>query len=316
MPMNAFDSLRGLRWIFLAILMGGLLVPPAANLRAQDSGQTLTKNYDSLGRLLLCHFESAPFPHPARAAGHDYHGEHFSAAEHYSDNTVALFVPNGFRTGDQVDFVIHFHGWRNTVAGTLNQYHPVEQFVVSGRNAILIVPEGPRVAPDSFGGKLEDTNGFARFMAEAMTTLKQAAVVTNPRAEIGRIILSGHSGGYEVMAAIVDHGGLSQHIREVWLFDALYAGDDQFAAWQKREHGRLLDIYTDHGGTRQETEGLMHALQIQKVALFSGEGGVATPDVLRTNRWVFLHSDLAHDEVFARRDTFKLFLQTSCLDSR
>ena len=69
--------------------------------------------------------------------------------------------------------------------------------------------------------------------------------------------MSGHSGGYHVMAAIVDHGGLSDKIKEVWLFDALYGGTDNFVTWQKSENGRLLDIYTDHGGTKEETETLM-----------------------------------------------------------
>ena len=30
------------------------------------------------------------------------------------------------------------------------------------------------------------------------------------------------------MASILDHGGLPENIREVWLFDALYAGTRYF----------------------------------------------------------------------------------------
>ncbi|MEI9961819.1 MAG: hypothetical protein WDM76_12005 [Limisphaerales bacterium] len=98
------------------------------------------------------------------------------------------------------------------------------------------MPEGPRNASDSFGGKLEDTNGFKNFMIEAIANL-QKNNVAKTNSEIGNIILSGHSGGYHVMAAILDRGGLSDKIKEAWLFDALYGGTENFVAWQKKENG-------------------------------------------------------------------------------
>jgi D-alanyl-D-alanine carboxypeptidase/D-alanyl-D-alanine-endopeptidase (penicillin-binding protein 4) len=299
---------------------------------------TLESRYASLGTLLVTQFISAPFPHPARAEGHKHHDEFFSAAEHYSNSTVAMFIPKHFRATGKVDFVIHFHGWNNTVAGTLEQFAVVEQFAASGKNAVLIVPEGPFKALDSFGGKLEDTNGFKIFMAETVEKLRasgllaaserglQPALTSVGQAtrmrpegrapEVGNVILSGHSGGYHVMAAIVDHGGLSKNIREVWLFDALYGGTENFAAWQKREDGRLLDIYTDHGGTKGETENLMAFYRTNGVSYFAAEGTNAVPDNLRTNRLVFLHSDMTHNDVFARRNTFEKFLKTSCLQNQ
>ena len=116
------------------------------------------------------------------------------------------------------------------------------------------MPQGPCDAPDSFGGKLEDPDGFKRFMDEVMATLRQQSALKKKDFTLGNIILSGHSGGYEVMSAIVDCGGLTDHVKEVWLFDALYAQTDKFLAWFDKQHGRLLDIYTEHGGTKGETE--------------------------------------------------------------
>jgi len=278
--------------------------------RADDSWQV---KYAPWGTLLVTQFQSAPFPHPARAGGHKYHDEFFSAAEHYSDSTVALFIPAPIRATDKVDFVIHFHGWRNTVAGTLDQFALVEQFARSGRNAVLIVPEGPANAPDSFGGKLEDTNGFARFMAEAVGKLGASRWLATTHFQIGNIILSGHSGGYHVMAAILDHGGMSDHIKEAWLFDALYGGTENFVAWQKRENGRLVDLYTDHGGTKEETEALMGFYRTNGVGFFAAEETNAVTQNLVTNKIIFLHTELTHDEVIFRRDEFRRFLQTSCL---
>src|SRR5262249_18067174 len=149
------------------------------------------------------------------------------------------------------DFVVHFHGWRQHLPGVLDHYKPIEQLVESRRNAILIVPQGPKDAPDSFDGKLEDEAGFSRFMSEVIQTLKQKSALKKKDAAIGQLILSGHSGGYQVISSIVDRGGLTDHVKEVWLFDALYAQTDKFLAWFEKGNKRLIDIYTDHGGTKQ-----------------------------------------------------------------
>ena len=281
--------------------------------RSVPGPEAVEQEYAPYGHLIVTQLTNAPFPHPARAEGHTYHGELYSAKEHYSDSTVAIFVPKHFKPADKVDFVVHFHGWRHTVAGTLEEYRLIQQFAASGKNAVLIVPQGPYNAPDSFGGKLEDTNGFKNFMMEAVATLKSSGVLAQTNFEIGNIILSGHSGGYHVMAAILDHGGLSQNIQEAWLFDALYGNTENFTAWQKRENGRLLDIYTDHGGTEGETSNLMATLKTGGVGFFFNEDTNATPQELQTNQLVFLHSDLPHGDVVAKRGTFREFLESSCL---
>ena len=281
--------------------------------RSIPGPEAVEQEYAPYGHLLLTQLTNAPFPHHARTEGRTYHGELYSAREHYSDSTVAIFVPKNFQPTDKVDFLVHFHGWRHTVAGTLDEYQLISQFAASGKNAVLIVPQGPYNSPDSFGGKLEDTNGFKNFMMEAVATLKGSGVLAQTNFEIGNIILSGHSGGYHVMAAILDHGGLSQNIRETWLFDALYGNTENFTAWQKRENGRLLDIYTDHGGTEGETSNLMATLKTNSVSFFFNEDTNATPPELQTNHLVFLHSDLVHNDVVAKRGTFREFLQTSCL---
>lgn len=301
------DGIKRLCIIALAALLPG-------SLRADDSAAALVAAYAPLGNLIITQFVSAPFPHPARAAGHTYHGTFYSAAEHYSDGTVAMFIPKNFRVTDRVDFVVHFHGWRHTVAGTLPEYKLIDQFAAAGRNAILIVPQGPYNVPDSFGGKLEDTNGFSRFMAEAVDKLRASGALGRTNFSIGKIILSGHSGGYEVMSAIVDHGGLSDKIREVWLFDALYAGTERFVAWQKAQAGRFVDIYTDHGGTEGETGDLMASFRTNGVSFFFSEDTNAVPAALATNKLVFLHTDMVHNDVVSKRGTFQEFLETSCLD--
>jgi hypothetical protein len=58
---------------------------------------TLPQLYAPQGELLLAHLASAPFPHPQRAQGHKYKDQFYPAAEHYSNDTVAIFIPKGFR---------------------------------------------------------------------------------------------------------------------------------------------------------------------------------------------------------------------------
>jgi hypothetical protein len=133
---------------------------------------------------------------------------------------------------------------------------------------------------------------------------------------LGNIILSGHSGGYQVISSIVDRGGLTDHVKEVWLFDALYARTDKFLAWWDKSLGRLIDIYTEHGGTKSETEKLLATLKDRGTNLFSSKDTETTPANLRENRILFLFTDLPHDDVIHKRKDFELFLSTSCLAGR
>jgi len=275
-------------------------------------GETLPERYAGSGELIVTQMASAPFPHPNRAEGHRYKEQFYPAKEHYSDNTVAIFIPKGFRESGRIDFIVHFHGWKSHVERVLGVYQLIEQLVESRRNAVLVVPQGPRDASDSFGGKLEDAEGFKRFMAEVVETLRQRSGLKKKDFALGQIVLSGHSGGYQVISAIVDHGGLTEHVREVWLFDALYAQTSRFLAWIDRKQGRFIDLYTEHGGTKAETEGLMATLKQRGTAFFAGKESEVKPADLQGNRLVFLYTDLAHGEVVHKRQEFRDFLKTSC----
>lgn len=289
--------------------LAGIMFAATATCRAAS----LEEAYAGQGQLLVTQFVSAPFPHPARADGYTYKGKSYPAKEHYIDSTVAIFIPKSFRETGSVDLVIHFHGWFNTVGGTLAGFQLIEQLVASGKNAVLVVPEGPHNAPDSFGGKLEDPEGFKRFLTEITATLKQRHIFKNDF-QLGKIILSGHSGGYRVISAILDRGGMTSSIKEVWLFDALYAEADKFLTWFDHEHGRLIDIFTDNGGTKDDSEALMGALKVRGTPFVSIEETAISPELLRTNNLLFIHTDLGHNDVVAKRQQFAQYLRASCLD--
>lgn len=304
--LNRYDSAPGRKRTDELDEIGVLLARSAFR-----TDEPLPKKFSALGTLVVTQLLAAPFPHPARADGFTRKGEVFSAAKNYADSTVAFFIPKGFRPSDKADLVVHFHGWRNTVAGVLEQFRLIEQFAASGKNAVLIVPQGPRLAADSFGGKLEDTNGFKVFLTEAMEKLVASGATGAKKLRVGNVILSGHSGGYHPMAAILERGGVP--VREAWIFDGLYGDVEKFVSWQQRSGGRLLNIYTDRGGTKAESEKLM-VDYTQRGVKFSRleETNSVTAD-LRDRKITFIHTDLAHDEAIFRRNQFQKFLQTSCL---
>jgi len=146
-------------------------------------------------------FPEAPYPYSSRASGHVYEKKLYEAATHYADNTVAIFVPAGYTPTASVDFIVHFHGWRNHVARALDEYQMRQQVAASGLNAILVVPQGPYDAPDSDFGRLEHEPGaFAALLNHLASFLVQQHVLTSTK--INRITLSAHSGGYGGLSGV------------------------------------------------------------------------------------------------------------------
>jgi hypothetical protein len=279
-------------------------------LLAQES----SKRFAEYGELIITHLSSAPFPHPRRAAGHTYQKQLYPAEQHYNDSSVALFIPRGFQQTEAVDLVVYLHGWRNNIDTALGKYSLPQQIYESGKNAILVFPEGPRNAPDSYAGKLEDAGGLQRFVADVAAFLFKGAKIKTP--SVGMVILSGHSGGYEGIAYALMRGGIPEKVREVYLFDALYSETEKFTYWINRYNGKFINIYTDSGGTKRDTEAMMEDFSGWGVPYRSVEEGAMTSSDLRNNRILFIHTNLEHDLVVAGRMQFREFLKSSCLTNR
>lgn len=266
---------------------------------------------DAPGRTILRSFASAPFPHRSRTGGHDYSGQHY-AADRYQDGTVGIFLPPGYRPGAAVDYIVHFHGWNNDVAGVFNRYGLREQLTRSGRNAVLLVPQGPKDAPDSGDGKLElDANGLAALLRDVTAYLRGQSLIRT--ANIGRVVLTAHSGGYGGAGGSLARGGMDAHISDVILFDSAYGYYDAFAAWAKGAPDRhLLSIFTDDTSTGNAA--LMGMLQASKPNLYVYLGKDMSLEKLRTRAPTFvLTTEVAHDDLMQKFDWYALFLQTTAL---
>ncbi len=274
--------------------------------------QSLETRYSDYGDIVIAKLGAAPFPHPKRENGHTYNNQSFSSYEHYSDSTVVMFIPKGYFITGTVDLVIYFHGWWNNVDSALNQFKLIEQFSKSKKNAIFVFPEGPKNSPDSFGGKLEDSAGLRIFINEVMKTLQENGKIK--KRKLGQVILAGHSGAYRVMAFSLMRSGIPEYVKEVYLFDALYGQLEKYVYWFDHFNGKLINIFTDDGGTKEQSEILMDDLKGWGIPYFYNTEDEIKPDDLKNNKLIFVHSKLGHNDVISKKEQFLQFLNASCLN--
>lgn len=290
---------------FTLIIVLGIIFPQLS------LSQPLTERYSHLGQMFVPKFSSVPFPHPNRINGHVYVGETYSAQEHYSDSSVAIFIPKGFKKTEKINFMIYFHGWNNNIDSACAQFDLIEQFSESNKNAIFIFPEGPKNSPDSFGGKLEEKDGLKNLIDDLLKYLNEYEKLKSNK--VGDIFLAGHSGAYRVISFCLMHGGLTQNISDVVLFDALYGQTEKFVHWIENFEGRFINIYTDNGGTKNETDNLMTYLDAWQIPYFKADESRIKINDLRYNRLIFIHTDLSHNEVISGRNQLRDYLKTSKL---
>lgn len=274
--------------------------------------QTLSEKYAPKGELFIQKFESAPFPHPDRKNGHIYKGKTYTFQNHYNDNNVIIFIPKGIKSNEKINIVFYIHGWFNSNQKAIGEFNLIQQFSESNKNAIFVVPEVPKNAPDSFGGKFEDKNGLLNITNDVLTFLLDNNKINSD--EVGKIILSGHSGAYRAIAFSLSQGGLTKNISDVILFDGLYGQTEKFTHWIENYDGRMINIYTDDGGTKQETESLIKTFNDLEIPYLKiKETNLKNKD-LRDNRLILIHSDLTHNEVVSKRNQFCKFLKSCNLE--
>lgn len=290
------------------VLLCAMSVLMMSDATTQPGWQTIDQ-----GELILRSFENAPFPHPSRKDGWKYQETFYPADKHYSDSTIGIFIPKTFKPSEKVDIVVHFHGWGNNVAKVISQFDLPNQMIKSGKNAILLVPQGPKDASDSGSGKMEDEGGFERMIREVVAFLHAEGKL--PAENIGKIVIGGHSGGYKAMGFICKHGGLRENITDVICYDATYGQLDLFADWCKLGgNRRLVSIFTEH--LASENFQLMTLLKKRDVKFDYMLEADMTQDRLMQRCPIIIHTlELSHNDVLAKKDYFGLWVGTSGISS-
>ncbi|MBI5471285.1 MAG: serine hydrolase [Ignavibacteriae bacterium] len=198
------------------------------------------------GNWLIYRSGHAPFPHPERKDGlRKNDGTFYPPPPHYSDSSIVIFVPKHFvETSEGTNLIVHFHGHMNDNMGVLERFGMPQAMVAQKTNALLVLPQGPYRARDSFGGKMEDAGGLKRLIDDVLETMKREEVIKS--AKLNKLVVSAHSGGYRPTAYVLDRGGLNNQITDLFLFDAFYGNHDFFRAFLNASNTSLYAAYTDH----------------------------------------------------------------------
>jgi hypothetical protein len=255
------------------------------------------------GKAFIIESRFAPFPDSLRnAQPRVYNGKTYSTAEHYSDSSVLVFIPDSFDKKKQYEFVFWFHGWYNNIDSSLKAFRLLEQFYASKRNAIFIFPEGPKNAPDSYGGKLEQWEIFRSLERQIKKLLVSKRIL--PDNDIDPMLtLCGHSGAYRVIGKAIRNQPST-----ILLFDGLYGEMDNFQLFCILNN-RFLHIYTDEGGTKENSLQFLKTLADKGIPFLHKEEDEVTEEELRKNRIIFLHSKKGHNEVITNHNNFERILR-------
>lgn len=237
---------------------------------------------DPWGSRAVVALPSAPYPHPDGP---------------YTDDSVLVFVPHGLSDRGDLNVVAHMHGHNAVLEDVVADQYIVEQHALSGRDAVLIVPQGPVSAADSDFGRLDEAGAFGVLVRDVVSVLYRDGWLTRP--VTGRMAVTSHSGGYAVTANILEHGGLPVHAAH--LFDSLYA-EEQAYADHALGGGVLRSVYTASGGTSDENvylDGLLHSSGLVVSDSFSDEALDAHPVTIGATS--ASHSGCVYDQrAFAR----------------
>lgn len=193
---------------------------------------------------------------------------------------VAVHVPAGYDACAPQGVIVYFHGFHNCVlntigavdgectpgAGTRTAHHLVEQLDAAHVNAMLIAVEVAYDQASGATGALATTNGLSLLLNELFDD-HLGAMLGRPTAlaDLDRVVLASHSGGYTAVARGLDRGGLP-NVREVMLLDSLYGELAVYRDYTVNELARFdpsaaaplrfAMVYTDGGGTDANSRAL------------------------------------------------------------
>lgn len=183
------------------------------------------------------------------------------------------------------------HGYGTSADRVWTQSRLAAQFRASGRNALFIVPEGPR----SSGQPLP----WPR-LAELRAVVARQLCAELPG---GEITLVGHSSGLRTVIAWLRDPG----VREVVLLDGLYGQRAKLATWLAERPRRRLRVVAarSHAAAERWVDEVPSARRLAYIPQVVGE-------LTREERdapLLFLRSQYGHSEMVARPVVIPLALQ-------
>ena len=216
---------------------------------------------------------------------------------------------NAMSAPASIDVVVHFHGYSGDrermrlqtskePRSGLDLVSPPGGGPGRERPTLAVLPRG-----NYFGGRYGIGYNFpALTRPGALRTLVQEALDrfgahTGVRAPLGRLILTGHSGGGAPIMAILRH----EDPDEVHTFDALYGSPDSLIAWARKRIARDLAEGSPSGALRVIYRGGEPTdANSQKVRRAICTALARTGDARITNRYRVERTRVGHNDVPAR----------------
>jgi len=198
----------------------------------------------------------------------------------FDDHPGALvYVPSTFNNNlAELEIVVYIHGYYNCIQNIVlavekacncskNQdvrtsYNLIEQFESATRhtkkNWLFIAAEVAYDQANDSPGKWSLENQFKLYLDEV---LEEMGPILNRRYDltsINRIRIFSHSGGYYSIGNMAIVGGMLDTVKDLTLFDSLYANFDQFDSYVVNnlnnfgltsQDFRFSSIFTEDGGT-------------------------------------------------------------------
>lgn len=213
------------------------------------------------GRYMVTGMANSPFPDTS------------NSGPAFRDSSVYFFIPDGYQKKNIYDLIVDHHGF-GTIIDPANDektsypelFRQDYQLYMSGKNAILIIPQAARNVPNGAQGKFAQMNGFQKFIAEADRLLKKEGILL-PASQLRDIHISSFSGGYYITAMDISQNSpdFLTHIRSVNLWDSFYGHRDIYFQWAMRPDRLFFSSFTPTGGTVQLNRQLQDSLRIQRL---------------------------------------------------
>jgi hypothetical protein len=274
--------------------------PPGENAQQGDPGTFVSR------------MELTPYPYDGKhgdsdvdffdtvnqATGERFHtnryGLRLAEKSHYRDNRVLFHVPKHFDPRRPILLVVFFHGNQSDIIKSNREYSLAKQVENSGKNAILIIPQLARDAPDSSPGKLFQRNLFRAFMTEAADVLA-AKVGEAHRQALAEapVFIAAFSGGYKSAAYVLERGGVNERVVGLLLLDALYEDVDKFRDWW-RTHGHHSIFVNVFGRGECEENSRLLANQLNRPDLLDHP---VWPDTIDRGKAYFIQSHHPHLDI-------------------
>jgi hypothetical protein len=245
--------------------------------------------------------------------------------------SALVYLPGGYDPTPPLSLFVYIHGHNNCVENIVRDAGqscdpgagtPVRsasalaaQVEASQRNVMLLCPEVRFDQASGDPGSLGNTNGLKALVDEVLRDLTpQLGALSS--ADVGKLVVATHSGGYIAAAAIASRGGLA--VDELWLLDSLYGQTADFDAWAMAAapSRRFFDVYTQNGGTRTNSQAMATRAQnwVPAAQLVDDRTSATWDDATYAHPLLFKFSALSHDGV--TRYYVERLLSTSGLPKR